>query len=337
MLRILAEVSKIFSSHLLLWCSRWDDFVDGILATSSHIKCHSNCRSNWCSHSIEVWLFCSLFTHRWWDHFLPWSRAWSFITSTRSRTSLLHFPCVLLHLVWLSLDLQVLVSFLLFLSLSVVLSICHLNYLFCFLFFFNLSSKIHFLPESWYFIVLLIMLAIWVGLVYLHIIRDIVLHVYIRNFFKWGFEVYLLALHDLIENLWRRNSSILLLLLRKLPPWSWWKLLRSPYFSSLPWWKAISILHFTLWLSSECVINLSGKILLKCLCKLFNYFYLLIREAHNCCHAKTHIFVSESENNAKNSQLKMSLRACLSLSAFHEDFQMPGNSLHNGSELYFLF
>ena len=283
MLCILAEVSKTFSSQLLLWCLRWNNFVDSILATSSHIKRHSNCGSHWCSHSIEVWLFSSLFTHSWWDHFLPWARAF-FVASARSRTSLLLLSCVGLCLVWLSLDLQVLISFLLFLSLSIVLSICQLDNLFCFLLFFDLSSKINFLPESWYFTVLLIMLAICVSLVYLHTVRDVFLHVYIRNFFGWCIEVYLLALHDLIKNLRRRNSSILLLLLEELATWSWWKLLRSSYFPSLPRRKAIGVLHFTLWLSPECVINLSSKILLKRLSKLFNYFDLLFGEAHNCRH-----------------------------------------------------
>ena len=145
MLCILTKVSKIFVSHLLLWCPCWDDFVDGILATSSHIECHSNCGSNWCSHSVEVWLFSSLFTHCWWDHFLPWARAWSFVTSTRTRTSLLLLSWISLRLVWLTLNLQVLIGFLLFLSLSIVLGISHLNNLFCFLLFFDLPSKIHFL------------------------------------------------------------------------------------------------------------------------------------------------------------------------------------------------
>ena len=285
MLCILAEVTKTFGSKLLLWGPCWDDFVDSILTTSSHIKCHRNCRSYWCSHSIEIWLFSSFFTHSWWDHFLPWARARSFITSARSGTSLLLLSCVGLCLVWLSLDLQVLVSLLLFLSLSVVLGICHLNNLFCFLLFFDLPSKINFLPERWYFIVLLIMLAVCVGLVDLHIIGDIFLHVNIRHFFRRCIEVNLLALHDLIKNLWRRNSSILLLLLEKLAAWSWWKLLRSSYFSTLPWREAIGVLHFTLWLSPECVINLSGKIFLKRLSKLFHYFDLLIREAHNRRHA----------------------------------------------------
>ena len=45
------------------------------------------------------------------------------------------------------------------------------------------------------------MLAICVSLVYLHTIRDVFLHVYIRDFFGWRIEVYLLALHDLIKNL----------------------------------------------------------------------------------------------------------------------------------------
>ena len=264
MLCILTEVSIIFGSHLLLRRSRWDDFIDGILATSSHIKCHSNRGSNWCSHSVEIWLFSSLFTHCWGDHFLPWARAF-FVASARSRTSLLMLSCVGLSLVWLSLDLQVLISFLLFLSLSVVLGICHLYNLFCFLLFFDLPSKINFLPERWYFIVLLIMLAVCVGLVDLHIIRDVFLHVDIRDFFGGCIEVNLLALHDLIKNLWRRNSSILLLLLEKLAAWSWWKLLRSSYFSTLPWREAIGVLHFTLWLSPECIINLPGKILFKCL------------------------------------------------------------------------
>ena len=264
MLCILTEVSKTFGSQLLLWCPRWDNFVDGILATSSHVKCHSNCGSHWCRHSIEVWLFSSLFTHGWGDHFLPRARAF-FVASARSRTSLLLLSCVGLSLVWLSLDLQVLISFLLFLSLSIVLGICHLDNLFCFLLFFDLPSKIDFLSESWYFIVLLIMLAICVSLVYLHTIRDVFLHVYIRDFFGWCIEVHLLALHDLIKNLWRRNSGILLLLLEELAAWSWWKLLRRSYFTSLPWRKAIGVLHFTLWLSPECIINLPGKILFKCL------------------------------------------------------------------------
>ena len=50
---------------------------------------------------------------------------------------------------------EILVGFLLFLSLSVILCISHLNYLFCFLFLFDLSAKIHFLPKSRNFIIIL--------------------------------------------------------------------------------------------------------------------------------------------------------------------------------------